>query len=192
MEQSRFGSGAATELRMRRDIRQSSSTAAFRNCRRNRRSICQPGNHHARTTRMAHRHKETEREWHRPPGRPDLWTSGGACIANRRRQCSRKKKCHTVVGVGVAGAPGVDVVAGLDLRPLHPVRQQPHLVSAGVPSRVPNPAAAAASFFFFFFCKSGHRANETREPALCCHSHGEATLLDASEKVSRSRESVAR
>jgi hypothetical protein len=33
---------------------------------------------------------------------------------------------RTVVGVGVAGAPGVDVVAGLDLRPLHPLRQQPH------------------------------------------------------------------
>jgi hypothetical protein len=30
------------------------------------------------------------------------------------------------VGVGVAGAPGVDVVAGLHLRPLHAVRQQPH------------------------------------------------------------------
>jgi hypothetical protein len=33
---------------------------------------------------------------------------------------------RTVVGVGVAGAPGVDVVAGLHLRPLHPLRQQPH------------------------------------------------------------------
>lgn len=33
---------------------------------------------------------------------------------------------RTVVGVGVAGAPGVDVVAGLHLRPLHTVRQQPH------------------------------------------------------------------
>jgi hypothetical protein len=33
---------------------------------------------------------------------------------------------RTVVGVGVGGAPCVDVVAGLQLRPLHPVRQQPH------------------------------------------------------------------
>jgi hypothetical protein len=30
------------------------------------------------------------------------------------------------VGVGVDGPPGVDVVAGPDVRPLHPVRQQPH------------------------------------------------------------------
>lgn len=33
----------------------------------------------------------------------------------------------TVVGVGVDGPPGVDVVAGLDLRLLHSLRQQPHL-----------------------------------------------------------------
>lgn len=31
-----------------------------------------------------------------------------------------------MVGVGVNGPPGVDVVAGPDLRPLHAVRQQPH------------------------------------------------------------------
>jgi hypothetical protein len=36
------------------------------------------------------------------------------------------RRTRTVVGVGVAGAPGVDVVAGPHLRPLHPVRQQPH------------------------------------------------------------------
>jgi hypothetical protein len=42
-----------------------------------------------------------------------------------------------VVGVGVDGPPGVDVVAGPDLRPLHPVRQKTHPKS--------QPAAAAAS-----------------------------------------------
>jgi hypothetical protein len=31
-----------------------------------------------------------------------------------------------VVGVGVDGPPGVDVIAGPDLRPLHPIRKQPH------------------------------------------------------------------
>jgi hypothetical protein len=42
-----------------------------------------------------------------------------------------------VVGVGVDGPPGVDVVAGPDLRPLHPVRQKTHPKS--------HPAAAASS-----------------------------------------------
>jgi hypothetical protein len=42
-----------------------------------------------------------------------------------------------VVGVGVDGPPGVDVVAGPDLRPLHPVRQKTHPKS--------QPAAAASS-----------------------------------------------
>ena len=95
---------------------------------------------------------------------------------------------RTVVGVGVAGAPGVDVVAGLDLRPLHPVRQQTHVVSSrpSLPARRTLQPAAAPSFFFFF-CKSGHRASETSEPALCCHSLtwtevDEAALLGAGRR----------
>ena len=47
-----------------------------------------------------------------------------------------------MVGVGVDGPPGVDVVAGPDLRPLHSVRQQPH----PNPPPPPPPRVSARSY----------------------------------------------
>ena len=100
---------------------------------------------------------------------------------------------RTVVGVGVAGAPGVDVVAGLDLRPLHPVRQQTHVVSSrlGLPSRraglCSQPLRLASS------SSSASPATGRARPwsQRCGVTHmdrggrGDRTLLDAGEKVSR-------
>jgi hypothetical protein len=49
-------------------------------------------------------------------------SAGGGAIGSAEEGVEQR----TVVGVGVDGPPCVDVVAGPDLRPLHPVGQQPH------------------------------------------------------------------
>jgi len=90
---------------------------------------------------------------------------------------------RTVVGVGVAGAPGVDVVAGLDLRPLHPVRQQTH-----VARRILQPLRLAAASSSSASPATG-RARPGSQRCAVTHMDGggreDRTLLDAGEKVSR-------
>lgn len=48
-------------------------------------------------------------------------------MRGREREKERERG-RTVVRVGEDGTVSVDVIAGLDLAPLHPVAQQPHSV----------------------------------------------------------------